>query len=235
VVHVLRVVIRVYVPLICIQHVERSSLSKEVRFCSASHTLPCIVLISISKRDPLSSDHKDKMCLYSASSAQMKMFLQSGPTWTTSKGFNKLTESPLPAEWIVSQIAACLNKMTAERTCGRSTDLIQKNVMGLSVLGVFVWLCVCVWIYTCLRVLVSLVCATIRLNPQLSLTGLAEWTAEVYHCLLISSDSHQPIRAGHSEWPQWESLLWAGVNVLWLTYLRSFKAGAHLSVSGKVK
>lgn len=35
------------------------------------------------------------------------------------------------------------------------------------------------------------VCATIRLNPQLSLTGLAEWTAEVYHCLLISSDSHQ--------------------------------------------
>lgn len=36
------------------------------------------------------------------------------------------------------------------------------------------------------------------LNPQLSLTGLAEWTAEVYHCLLISTDSHQPIRAGHS-------------------------------------
>ena len=43
------------------------------------------------------------------------------------------------------------------------------------------------------------VCATIRLNPQLSLTGLAERTAEVYHCLLIFSDSHQTIRAaGHS-------------------------------------
>lgn len=57
--------------------------------------------------------------------------------------------------------------------------------MTLSVLG-----CVCVS--------VCALCVTIRLNPQLSLTGLAEWTAEVYHCLLISSDSHQPIRAGHS-------------------------------------
>lgn len=57
-------------------------------------------------------------------------------------------------------------------------------------------MCVCVSAHT--LVSVSVVCATIRLNPQLSLTGLAEWTAEVYHCLLISSDSHQPIRAGHS-------------------------------------
>lgn len=174
---------------------EKSSLSKEVHFCSVSHTLPCIVLISISKRDPLSSDHKDKMCLYSASSAQMKMFLQSGPTWTMSKGFIKLILL-FSLEGIVSQIAACLNKMTAESVCGRSTDLIHTNVMGLSVLGG-----VCVRIlYLCARTLVSVsvVCAIIRLNPQLSLTGLAEWTAEVYHCLLISSDSHQPIRAGHS-------------------------------------
>lgn len=60
----------------------------------------------------------------------------------------------------------------------------------------------------------SVVCATIRLNPQLSLTGLAEWTAEVYHCLLISTDSHQPIRAGHS--PSGSSgnqLLFAWLNV----------------------
>lgn len=174
---------------------EKLSLSKEVHFCSVSHTLPCIVLISISKRDPLSSDHKDKMCLYSASSAQMKMFLQSGPTWTMSKGFIKLILL-FALEGIVSQIAACLNKMTAESVCGRSTDLIHTNVMGLSVLGG-----VCAHIlYLCARTLVSVsvVCAIIRLNPQLSLTGLAEWTAEVYHCLLIFSDSHQPIRAGHS-------------------------------------
>ena len=61
---------------------------------------------------------------------------------------------------------------------------------------VCVCVCVCVCEHTLVRV--TVVCATIRLNPQLSLTGLAEWTAEVYHCLLISSDSHQPIRAGHS-------------------------------------
>lgn len=54
------------------------------------------------------------MCLYSASSAPMKMFPQSGPAWTMSKGFIKLTDSPLTAESIVSQIAACLNKMTAQ-------------------------------------------------------------------------------------------------------------------------
>lgn len=86
-------------------------MSKEVHFCSASHTLLCVVLISIS-RDPLSNDHRDKMCLYSMSLAPMKTFPQS-TTWTMSKGFIKLTDSPLTTERIVPQIDACLNKMTA--------------------------------------------------------------------------------------------------------------------------
>lgn len=170
---------------------QRKSISAQLPIhCHALYWSP------YQKRDSLSNDHRDKMCLYSTSSAPMKMFPQSGPTWTMSKGFIKLTDSPLTAEWIVSQIAACFNKMTAEGVWGRSADLIHENVMGLSVLG---GVCVCVYVctHTSLSVWVSVVCATIRLNPQLSLTGLAEWTAEVYHCLLISSDSHQPIRAGH--------------------------------------
>lgn len=80
-----------------------------------------------------------------------------------------------------------------------------------------------------LRCVCACVCVTIRLNPQLSLTGLAEWTAEVYHCLLISSDSHQAIRAGHSVSGP------GGTRRSGSTYLRGFKAGAHLFVSGKVK
>ena len=85
---------------------------------------------------------------------------------------------------------------------------------------------VCVRTYTCLHVWVSVLCATIRLNPQLSLTGLAEWTAEVYHCLLIFlwfPSAHQG--RTFCEWPQWESLL-AGPG---LTYLRGFKASRHPS------
>lgn len=193
---------------------ERSPLSKEVHLGSASHTLPCIVLISISKRDPLSSDHKDKMCLYSASSAQMKMFLQSGPTWTMSKGFIKLTDSPLPAEWIVSQIAACLNKMTAESVCGRSTDLIHTNVMGLSVLG-----SVCVCLYTvsvrthpCLRV-----CSVCNHSiKSTAITNGISWVDSRSLSLLIDFLWFPSAHQGRTfcEWPQWESLLLAWVNVL---------------------
>lgn len=165
---------------------QRKSISVRLSIrCHALHWSP------YQKRDPLSNDHRDKMCLYSTSSAPMKLFPQSSPTWTMSKGFIKLTDSPLTAKWIVSQIAACLNKMTASSARGRSADLILNNFMGLSVLG---GVCVC----THTHFWVSVLCATVRLNPQLSLTGLAEWTAEVYHCLLISTDSHQPIRAGHS-------------------------------------
>lgn len=77
--------------------------------------------------------------------------------------------------------------------------------------GVCLGGCVCVCVYP---LGVSVVCATIRLNPQLSLTGLAEWTAEVYHCLLISSrfpSAHQG--RTFCERPQWESRRRAGVNV----------------------
>lgn len=158
------------------------------------------------------------------------MFPQSGPTWTMSKGFIKLTDSPLAAEWIVSQIAACFNKMTAEGAWRRSADLIHENVVGLSVLG---GLRACVRTHTHLSRCLSVcsVCATIRLNPQLSLTGLAEWTAEVYHCLLISSDSHQPIRARtFSEWPQRDSPPWAGVNTLWPLFFWDASKQAPISL-----
>lgn len=190
---------------------EKSSLSKEVHFCSVSHTLPCIVLISISKRDPLSSDHKDKMCLYSASSAQMKMFLQSGPTWTMSKGFIKLILL-LALEGIVSQIAACLNKMTAESVCGRSTDLIHTNVMGLSVLGGvcarILYLCT----YACLRV-----CSVCNHSiKSTAITNGISWVDSRSLSLLIDFFWFPSAHQGKTfcEWPQWESLLPAGVNVL---------------------
>lgn len=97
--------------------------------------------------------------------------------------------------------------------CGRSADLIRVNVMRLSIRT---WMCVRAHIRLSLSI-----SAPIRLNPQLSLTGLAEWTAEVYHCLLISSDSHQPIKAGHSVSCPCGSHCWGpGVNALWPTYLK---------------
>lgn len=79
------------------------------------------------------------------------IFLQPGPTWTPRKGFIELTDFPLAVEWIVSQIAACFNKMTAEREWGGSADLIHKNVTGLSVLGWSVGVCVFVHIMHLIR------------------------------------------------------------------------------------
>lgn len=204
---------------------QRKSISAQLPIhCHALYWSP------YQKRDPLSNDHRDKMCLYSASSAPVKMFLQSGPTWTMSKGFIKLTDSPLTAEWIVSQIAACLNKMTAGRECGRSTDLIHENVMGLSVLGG-----VYAHIHSSQCLMVCSVCN--HSIKSTAITNRISWVDSRSLSLLIDlrwfPSAHKDRTL--SEWPQWESLLWAWFNVLRLTYLRPFKAGAHLSVSGKVK
>lgn len=101
------------------------------------------------ERDPLSDDHRDKMCLYSAFSRRrrrMKLFpLSDGRAGGKKKGScAKLTDSPLNGgevggRWeggFVSQIAACLNRKV------RVEDvkiLSPADVMGLSVL-----VCVCV-------------------------------------------------------------------------------------------
>lgn len=183
------------------------------------------------KRDPLSNDHRDKMCLYSASSAPVKIFLQSGPAWTMSKGFIKWTDSPPTAESIVSQIAACLNKMTVQRVSRRSTDLIHKNVMGLSELGGECVNVCCT--YTCLSV-----CSVCNHSiKSTAITNRISWVDCRSLSLLIDFLWFPSAHKGRTfcEWPQRESLLWACVNVFWPTYLRGFKAGTHPSVSGKVK
>ena len=185
-------------------------------------------------RDPLSNDHRDKMCLYSTSSAPMKMFPQSGPTWTMSKGFIKLTDSPRAAEWIVSQIAACFNRMTAEGVWGRSADLIQKNVMGLSVLG---GLCACVCVHTHLSQCLSVCSVCNHSIKSTAITNRISWVDSRSLSLLIDFLWFPSAHQGRtfSEWPRWEWPLRAEVNTLQLMSLGCIKAGTHLSVSGKVK
>lgn len=144
------------------------------------------------KRDPLSNDHTGQ---------NVSLFYGFGANeivpaiWSNLDYEQRIYEiDGFPSKGWMNCLSNCFLSQqndSVECVCGRSADLILKNVMGLSVLrGVCVCARTLVW--------VSVLCATIRLNPELSLTGLAEWTAEVYHCLLISSDSHQPIRVGHS-------------------------------------
>lgn len=117
---------------------QRKSISVRLPPYAAMHCTD----LHIKKGDPLSNDHRDKMCLYSTSSAPMKIV----PTILSNSDYEqRIYEIDGFSSKRLSELSLKLLLVSTKSARWRCADLILKDVMGLSVLQV--WVCVCVFIH----------------------------------------------------------------------------------------
>lgn len=149
-------------------------------------------------------------------------FLQSGPAGIMREALlNWLSLLQPPHESSVTP----LDEIKLEQIRVRSTDRI--HVLGLSV--AYLEVIMCARTYTCL-------CVWSVCNHSIKSTAITNrisWVDSRSLSLLIDFLRFPSVHQGRTFWegPQWESLPWDQVNVLWQTG----PIGAHRSVSGKVK